>query len=163
MLVELYLCLVSTTLARTANSNITGDAVSLMSISEDLRRQVIEEAGFRCEYCKTSSQLAGMPLIMEHIFPRSFGGTDDRNNLAASCYRCNEFKGVKTHAIDPEAGQFVPLFNPQTQCWKDHMTWVNGGTHIVGITPIGRATVIALRLNNENVVDARSIRQCSMP
>lgn len=94
---------------------------------------------------------------MEHILPRSQGGNDDRSNLAASCYRCNEFKGVKTDAPDPETGQLVPLFNPRTQGWRDHFAWVNGGTQVIGITPTGRATVIALRLNNENVVEARSL------
>ncbi|WNZ44583.1 HNH endonuclease signature motif containing protein [Leptolyngbya boryana CZ1] len=65
-----------------------------MTISEALRRQIIEEAGHRCEYCKTSSRLIGMPLIMEHVFPKSLGGQDDRSNLAASCYRCNEFIAI---------------------------------------------------------------------
>lgn len=92
---------------------------------------------------------------MEHILPRSQGGSDDRSNLAASCYRCNEFKGVKTDAIDPGTGQLVPLFNSRTQVWRDHFAWVNGGTHVIGTTPTGRATVIALRLNNENMIEAR--------
>ncbi len=48
---------------------------------------------------------------MEHILPRSLGGTDDQENLAASYYRCNEFKGAKTHAIDPDTNQLVELFN----------------------------------------------------
>lgn len=128
-----------------------------MTISEQLRHQVIAEADYRCEYCKTSSRLTGIPLVMEHILPRVLEGTDDRQNLAASCYRCNEFKGVKTHAIDPEMGQLVALFNPRTQIWTEHFSWVNGGTQIAGITPTGRATVIALRLNNENIVEARAI------
>ncbi|WP_008316920.1 hypothetical protein [Leptolyngbya sp. PCC 6406] len=38
-----------------------------MSIAADLRRQVIEEASHRCEYCQASSRLTGMPLVMEHI------------------------------------------------------------------------------------------------
>lgn len=63
-----------------------------MSISDSLRQLVIQAANYRCEYCKTSSRLTGMPLIMEHILPRALGGTDERHNLAASCYRCNEFK-----------------------------------------------------------------------
>ncbi len=128
-----------------------------MTISEALRRQIIEEAGHRCEYCKTSSRLIGMPLIMEHVFPKSLGGQDDRSNLAASCYRCNEFKGARTDARDPETGQLVPLFNPRMQTWSDHFTWGNGGTHLLGITSTGRATVISLRLNNENIVEARAI------
>ncbi|WP_293074291.1 hypothetical protein [Moorena sp. SIO4A5] len=40
---------------------------------------------------------------------------------------------------------------------NDHFIWNNGGTHIAGITPVGRATVIALPLNNENLIEARAI------
>ncbi|MBW4511077.1 MAG: HNH endonuclease [Scytonematopsis contorta HA4267-MV1] len=128
-----------------------------MTISEQLRRQVIIEADYRCEYCKTSSRVTGQPPVIEHIFPRTLGGTDERENLAASCYRCNEFKGAKTHATDPETGQLVALFNPQSQIWTEHFAWVNGGTHVAGLTPTGRATVMALRLNNENIVESRAI------
>jgi 5-methylcytosine-specific restriction endonuclease McrA len=73
-----------------------------VSISAQLRQQIITAADYRCEYCKSSSRLTGTPLVMEHILPRSLGGTDDPENLAASCYRCNEFKGAKTHALDPD-------------------------------------------------------------
>lgn len=126
-----------------------------MSIPKELRRQVIHEAGHRCEYCQTSSRLTGTPLVIEHIQPRSLGGTDDRENLAAACYRCNEFKGAKTAALDPETGQVVSLFNPRIETWQTHFVWGNGGTHIIGITPTGRATVVALRLNNDNIIAAR--------
>ncbi|WP_152592128.1 HNH endonuclease [Nostoc sphaeroides] len=128
-----------------------------MTISEKLRQQVVNEASYYCEYCKTSSRLTGTPLVMEHIIPRSLGGDDERENLAASCYRCNEFKGAKTHGIDPETGQLVALFNPRNQTWNDHFIWVNGGTHMTGLTATGRATVISLRLNNDNLVEARTI------
>lgn len=128
-----------------------------MSISSACRQQVLAEANYRCEYCKASSRITGIPLIMEHILPRSLNGKDDRENLAAACYRCNEFKGVKTHAVDPETGEWVALFNPRHQIWRDHFRWVNGGVYIAGQTAIGRATVIALRLNNENAVEARAV------
>ena len=32
-------------------------------------------------------------LEADHIIPRSLGGTDDRSNLQALCYRCNAMKG----------------------------------------------------------------------
>ena len=127
----------------------------MASIPKKVRQQVSAEAGHRCEYCRTSRLVIGIPLVMDHIIPQSAGGDDERENLAAACYRCNEFKGTKTHAIDSGTGELVPLFNPRLQLWTEHFTWVNGGTHIVGLTPIGRATVIALRLNNEYVVEAR--------
>ncbi|WP_204140832.1 HNH endonuclease [Halomicronema sp. CCY15110] len=128
-----------------------------MSIPRNLRQQVIQAANHRCEYCQTSSRLTGTPLVMEHILPRSLGGTDERENLAAACYRCNEFKGAKTAALDPETGQLVPLFNPRIEQWPTHFSWGNGGTHIIGMTPTGRATVVALRLNNDNIVAARAM------
>jgi HNH endonuclease len=128
-----------------------------MTISDALRRQVIADANYFCEYCKSPSRLTGMPLVMEHFLPRSLGGTDNRINLAAACYRCNEFKGAKTGAIDPKTGNVTGLFNPRVHDWLIHFAWGNGGTHIIGLTEIGRATIIALRLNNDDVVDARSI------
>ena len=66
----------------------------MSSIPKAIRQQVISEAEHRCEYCLTSSRLIGMPLVIDHILPKSLGGSDERENLAASCYRCNEFKGT---------------------------------------------------------------------
>jgi HNH endonuclease len=126
-----------------------------MAISEKIRSEVIERASYCCEYCQTNSRLIGMPLVMEHIQPKCNGGKDELENLAASCYRCNEFKGAKTYASDPQTSQLVALFNPRQESWQDHFYWVNGGTHIAGTTPTGRATVIALRLNNEYITEAR--------
>jgi len=48
-----------------------------VTISDNLRRQIVVAADHRCEYCKTSSQLTGTPLVMDHILPRSLGGTDE--------------------------------------------------------------------------------------
>ena len=47
------------------------------------------------------------------------------------------------------------LFNPRTQMWTEHFAWSPDGTLIIGLTPLGRATVVALRLNNEFIVVAR--------
>ncbi|MDF5717548.1 MAG: hypothetical protein PUP93_27695 [Rhizonema sp. NSF051] len=41
------------------------------------------------------------------------------------------------------------MFNPRIQVWREYFCWANSGTHVVGLTPTGRATVIALRLNKE--------------
>lgn len=127
----------------------------MTALPEALRRQVCERASQCCEYCLTSRRVIGMPLVVDHIVPRMLGGDDSSDNLCAACYRCNEYKGTKTHETDPATGTLVPLFNPRTQVWREHFAWANGGTHIVGFTPTGRATVIALRLNNEYVVEAR--------
>jgi len=97
----------------------------------------------------------GISLVVDHVVPKMLGGDDNPENLCAACYRCNEFKGSKTHGLDPETGEAAPIFNPRLHRWQDHFAWANGGTHIVGLTPTGRATILALRLNNDLVVEAR--------
>jgi hypothetical protein len=127
----------------------------MSTVSERIRQQVFADARHRCEYCQTSHRLLGIPPTLDHILPVALGGGHDRDNLAAACYRCNEFKGSKTHALDSASGEVVRLFNPRMQLWHEHFAWANGGSHVVGLTATGRATVVALRLNNEYLVEAR--------
>jgi hypothetical protein len=61
---------------------------------------------------------------------------------------CNGFKGTQTDAIDPATGQRIRLFNPRQQRWNEHFTWNADGTRVIGLTSCGRATVLALQLNN---------------
>lgn len=129
----------------------------MASVSQSIRQQVILDANQCCEYCQTQQRLTGMPLVIDHIIPRSMGGRSDRPNLAASCYRCNEFKGVRTMAIDPLTGEQVALFHPRQQTWIEHFAWTEAGILIAGLTVTGRATVDALKLNNEYVVESRKI------
>ncbi len=66
-------------------------------------------------------------------------------------------EGVFTEAVDPETGSLVPLFNPRTQVWTEHFSWDKDGTDIIGQTPTGRSTVVALSLNNELRIRARAL------
>jgi hypothetical protein len=38
----------------------------------------------------------------------------------------------------------------------DHFEWVDNGTRILGLSPEGRATVVALKLNNSLAIRVRS-------
>ncbi|MCI0394564.1 MAG: HNH endonuclease [Chloroflexi bacterium] len=129
--------------------------MSKTRISKELRDRVAKSAKYRCGYCQTQEIVIGMPLVVDHIIPEKAGGRSEESNLWSACRRCNEYKGDQTTAIDPETGQEVPLFNPRTQAWSDHFFWDDNGTLIVGLTPIGRATVVALNLNNEYAVRSR--------
>jgi hypothetical protein len=83
------------------------------------------------------------------------------SNLALACRGCNLYKSDKTTAIDPISNRTVPLFHPRRQQWNDHFSWNQDGTQIVGLTPIGRATVAALNLNREGLVNLRrTLHQC---
>ncbi|NJL46071.1 MAG: HNH endonuclease [Leptolyngbyaceae cyanobacterium SM2_3_12] len=129
----------------------------MASIPLALRQQVIAEAKSCCEYCQTQQKLTGMPLVIDHILPLALGGNSSLNNLAASCYRCNQFKGAKISSLDPLTNQSVHLFHPRHQSWPEHFVWANEGLKIIGMTSTGRATVEILKLNNAYVVESRRI------
>jgi hypothetical protein len=95
-------------------------------------------------------------LEIEHIIPLSKGGSSDEANLWLACPLCNRYKSDKTTAIDPETGQTVSLFNPRTQAWSNHFRWSEDSLRIIGLTPIGRATVVALHLSDDP--DALTVR-----
>jgi len=124
-------------------------------IPDALRRSVVDAARHRCGYCLTAQQISGAQMHIDHIIPLSRGGTSDEANLWLACAWCNSYKGDKTHAVDSLTGEEAPLFNPRTQAWSDHFRWSDDGIEIIGLTPTGRGTVMALRLNNEFIVPAR--------
>jgi len=129
----------------------------LTAVSKALRQHIAEQARYRCGYCLTQEVVSGVPLTVEHIIPKARGGQTIEENLWLSCRLCNEAKGVLTESLDPESGVTALLFNPRTQVWTDHFTWSADGTFVIGQTPIGRATVVALSLNSELHMRARAI------
>jgi hypothetical protein len=126
-------------------------------ISKERRQSLLQKAQFRCGYCLTQEVVSGISLTVEHLVPKSSGGTDDEENLWISCRLCNEAKGIQRTGVDPTTQQHVPLFNPRTEIWLAHFAWDEDGTHILGLTEIGRATVNALSLNSELRVRSRAL------
>lgn len=61
--------------------------------------------------------------------------------------RCGYYKGAQVEAVDPQTGAIVPLFNPHQQPWSVHFRWSEDGSEVIGVTATGRATVVALDLN----------------
>jgi hypothetical protein len=131
--------------------------MSQLSIPEELRDFVAQRADHRCEYCQTPMWLTGISHEIDHIIPRAKNGPTTADNLCLACPSCNGYKHTRTHGLDPETNQEVPLFHPRQQDWFQHFAWSENGTHIVGLTPCGRATVEVLRLNHSLVVTARTI------
>ncbi len=112
----------------------------------ELRRIVRERAGNRCEYYGLQQEHAPLVLYtVDHVLPKKHGGGNDESNLAFACYRCNLHKGPNLAGIDPESSEMVSLFNPRQQSWLEHFARI--GSLIVGVTPIGRATVQVLAMN----------------
>jgi 5-methylcytosine-specific restriction endonuclease McrA len=65
------------------------------------RRGVLRRDAYRCAYCGKAAS------TIDHILPRSRGGADSWENLAACCLRCNNVKGDRT---------------PQEMGWELRMT-----------------------------------------
>jgi 5-methylcytosine-specific restriction endonuclease McrA len=117
-----------------------------------LKLMVYERANGCCEYCQTYEANSGQTMQGDHIAPR---GDDVLENLCLSCWNCNSSKHKAALVSDPETGARVPLFNPRTQAWSEHFEWLDGGTRVRGLSPIGRATVTRLKMNRPTMIVAR--------
>jgi hypothetical protein len=126
-----------------------------MALSAALRELVALRAKQRCEYCLLHQRHSVKSHHGDHIIPRKHGGSDELDNLAWSCFLCNSAKGSEVAAYDPLTGQLVAIYNPRTDLWAEHFQ-IDEGT-IMGITPIGRVTVMVLQLNRSDRVEVRRL------
>lgn len=122
-----------------------------------LREFVVQRAQGLCEYCRSPAAFAHQSFSVEHIRPRSRRGKGSPDNLALSCQGCNNHKYNRVKARDPVSGKMVVLFHPRKHAWADHFGWSEDATLILGLTRIGRATVEALQLNREALVNLRRV------
>jgi len=60
----------------------------------EMREYLLEKWQRTCVYCKAT----GVPLEVEHIVPRSRGGSHRASNLTLACTSCNQRKGHQTAA-----------------------------------------------------------------
>ncbi len=73
-------------------------------ISAKLRAQVIARNGSICQLCGLAAgelyeDGSRVTLHVDHIQPRSAGGSDEMSNLRTLCHRCNE--GAKSNLTPP--------------------------------------------------------------
>jgi hypothetical protein len=122
-----------------------------------LKQLVFDRANGICEYCWSQARFAIDPLVIDHILPVSRGGKTVAENLALTCQTCNNYKFTKTQAPDPATNQVVSLFNARQMMWQDHFAWNEDATLMMGLTPIGRATVALLKTNRDGVVNIRRV------
>jgi hypothetical protein len=63
-------------------------------------------------------------------------------------------KGARQEIKDAETDTKVLFFNPRQQSWQEHFRW--DGVQIIGLTPVGRATISALDLNRAMMLSIRA-------
>lgn len=130
-----------------------------MAQAEAFRQLVAGRAGGACEYCHLLEAATGVTFHIEHVLPRSRGGATVMRNLALSCPGCNLAKAERTMSED-DTGRTQPLFNPRSfepslLGWHLHFALNRESGMIVARSPIGEATVRALRMNDPRRVFAR--------
>jgi hypothetical protein len=126
-------------------------------ITVKLQKQIHQKFNSCCAYCKTAESLIATTFEIEHIIPRSVGGETNFDNLCLSCPHCNRHKATRQNFPDPETEQLAPLFHPQQHIWHEHFTWDITASVLIGVTPIGRATIAALEINRPVLVRLRKL------
>ena len=115
-----------------------------------MQRRLIQlvrrRAGFCCEYCRVPEEFDELPFEIDHIIASQHGGATVESNLALACFVCNRYKGPNLAGIDPRSGRISRLFHPRRHQWRRHFVWEDA--RLRGRTPIGRATIAVLRVND---------------
>lgn len=84
------------------------------------RNRIYKRDGHQCVYCGSSKN-----LTLDHVIPKSRGGSNDWINLVTSCFKCNLKKADRT----PEEAKMVMRQKPyvptligdvnMTKIWED--------------------------------------------
>jgi hypothetical protein len=122
-------------------------------VERALEKLVWQRASGRCEYCQVSQTDLDLPFEVDHIVAEHHHGQTRASNLCLACFAYNRHKGPNVAGVDPETRRIAPLFNPRRNNWSRHFRW--DGPLLMGLTPTGRATVEALKINLRYRVDLR--------
>jgi hypothetical protein len=82
---------------------------------------------------------------IDHVIAEKHRGPTTLENLALACFHCNNHKGSNIAGVDPSTGKVTRLYHPRKDRWSNHFDW--RGPVLIGLTPIGRATVEVLEIN----------------
>jgi 5-methylcytosine-specific restriction endonuclease McrA len=70
----------------------------------EIREYLLEKWGRQCIYCHAKN----IPLQIDHIVPRSLGGSDRVDNLTLACSPCNQKKGsLSLEAFAPKQAEYI--------------------------------------------------------
>jgi hypothetical protein len=127
-----------------------------LTISGEIRTEVMRRAGLRCDYCLLHEDHAAFRHEVDHIIRKQHAGATTANNLAYACMVCNRYKGSNVASVS-SSGDLVPLFNPRQHRWSDHLGL--DGAVIEPLDLIGAVTARVLRLNTAERVVRRSLLQ----
>ena len=115
-------------------------------MDKELGKLVRSRARDCCEYCQRPRTFANLTFPIDHVIARQHGGKTVESNLALACGICNRHKGPNIAGLDPHTAKLTRLFHPRNDAWTEHFRW--NGPFAIGLTDVGRTTVVVLALNN---------------
>jgi 5-methylcytosine-specific restriction endonuclease McrA len=121
-----------------------------------LRERIRQHFKDRCAYCFSPQEINDAIFELEHIIPQALGGETTFENLCFACPLCNRYKSSFISGVDPETGETARLFHPHLDKWPQHFS-IQADEMLVGLTPVGRATISRLKLNRPVLVRLRSV------
>jgi 5-methylcytosine-specific restriction endonuclease McrA len=95
-------------------------------ISASHKNIVIKRATNCCEYCFLEDDVNYISHQIDHIISLKHGGKTELENLAYSCFSCNNNKGSDVGTILLPEIKFVRFYNPRLDSWNEHFETVHG-------------------------------------
>lgn len=124
-------------------------------ISQEIRDNVVERAGHRCEYCRSHSRHSFLSFHIEHVISVKHGGKTVLDNLAYSCPICNYNKGTDIATFLDDENKLVRFYHPRKDIWEECFELDKNG-FLIGKTEVGLATIKLLDLNHPDMVQERN-------
>lgn len=129
----------------------------------EVREYLLEKFGRKCCYCGKEN----IPLEIEHIIPKSRGGTNRIDNLCLACHECNQKKGDMTAEEFgyPDIQKQVKQTLKDTSVvnstrWKVYDVLCNSGLEVeCGTGALTKMNRIKLGLPKEHYFDACCVGQ----
>jgi len=123
-------------------------------VVESIRLFVAKRAGYCCEYCKIEEEISLYSFQIDHIISLKHGGKTEPENLAYSCFLCNNSKGSDVGTVLQPEMIFTRLFNPRIDIWSEHFVYED--CNFYAITLVREATIKVLKLNDIDRIIERS-------
>ena len=94
-----------------------------MAISKKIRFEVFKRDGFQCAYCgKTPPEVS---LEVDHVQPKSKGGSDDINNLLTACFNCNRGKSnVELEKMPNKLNDNIEILKEKEEQLKEYRKYI---------------------------------------
>lgn len=128
---------------RAPKASLPTDIAKLTFKSHKRRHVIARRDGWKCNFCKRTTECktcnpdATIMATIDHIIPKSQGGTDALTNLAIACSACNR---AKASGIWPSPGERSRFSDDPTKRTNDVPRWVSRRMAFTGGAETGSCT-----------------------